>query len=741
LARNRTRQLIQELNNLPTLSEVATQALKLATEDTATIDKLASLVESDPAMSVKLLRLVNSAWRGLEKPVTNVKRAIVLLGLEAVKSAILSIQVLEIMDAAQSKNADRELWTHLFGVGTLCHLLAERTKVVDPEIAFVCGLLHDMGKIALAAVSHQSYRGAVEKCEENEEPLLEAEKRLFGLTHLEAGKLLSEKWNLSTQLTEVIWLHHQPLEIMALEGTTDLLRIVVAADTQCRKQGVGFSGNWQFFDDPLELLKPLGLTASNMAEISAVFGHRLEEHANRFGLEMEDGEVYLKALQGANNKLGRLYEKLDELKVFNEVKAKEFETLHQMNLALGASHSIEEAIEFIGRYAIEMFWVKRVVVYTFSPAQQLLAGKVVNSDGSIDDLHVICGDDGGKEDKGSENNRRLFKELIERFLDNGARAEMSGKTGATGYVGDLFALPLELKGDLHAGIIVDNRRQPDENHSKKTTLAEWLAFTDAAALSLERERLHEQVTKDVEKLLELQRRARQMEDEILQSKKMAALGRVAAGAAHEMNNPLTIISGRAQILFSKEQDDQQKKMLQVIIGQCERLSKIITDLLSYSRPHPPARERFDLKEALKQVIDLNGPTLQQKKIKVETRFGEGPIHAVADRMQIQQVVTNLVVNAIHAMEPEGQLTLSASLDPQRTEIRIEVSDSGEGIPAADLEHIFEPFFSTKEVGRGTGLGLSISHSIVTAHGGRILVRSAPGKGSTFTVLLPAQKGN
>jgi len=726
---------IRELKNLPTLSSVAGQALQLAADDSATFERLAELVKSDPAISLKLLRIANSASRGLSQPVTSVERAIRLLGLEAVKSAILSIQVLDIMKSSGKHNKDRELWIHSLAVATMCRFIAEKTAAADPEVAFAVGLLHDMGKIALASSADVGYLECVGDIEEAEEPLLDAEKRIFGFHHTEAGKILAEKWGLSELLINCIWLHHQPIDTVDAPGaSTAFIRLLTAADILCRRQDVGFSGNWMFTESAESLLEPLGITSEIIAEITQAFGAEFEQRASVYDLDVDSTKIYYSAMQKANAKLGRIYEQIDEMKLDLEIRATGFDNLHKMNLELGLGLSMEETLGIIGSHAISSFGIQKVIAFVVDESKKVLFGKIVDSQGGMENLYIKTDaniDEGNEETK----NEPFISELAARLA--GAENPPRVITGADKGLlpSEILLLPLDLKGGASGGVLVDARKPDDTVPHRRTTLAEWLPFTDAASVATERVLLREQVSTHIQNLLDLQRRAKEMEAEIIKNKKLAALGRVAAGAAHEMNNPLTIISGRAQMLTSKESNASRKKMLNVIVEQCGRLSRIISDLLNYARPMPPNNKSFDLVKAIRGILELNGEMLAQKKIKLETSF---PKHApiIGDSAQIDQVVTNILLNAIQACEIGGEIGVAVNINIKREETRIIVTDNGKGIPAENLERIFEPFFTTKEPGSGTGLGLSISHSIVKSHGGRIVVRSAVNKGCQFIIQLP-----
>ena len=228
------------------------------------------------------------------------------------------------------------------------------------------------------------------------------------------------------------------------------------------------------------------------------------------------------------------------------------------------------------------------------------------------------------------------------------------------------------------------------------------------------------------------------QDQILRTRRLAAIGSLGAGIAHELNNPLTAVAGlislaRKQLGESSPHSDTLKQALE----QARRVSKIVGDLRQFAeqeRTH--GGRRFPLSQPVQSALDLYAEELREKRIDVRQELKDGLREAQGDPVQIQQVVAHLVQNAIAAMPEGGELRIGLS-DVAGDALKLTVSDSGKGIPTEMRERIFDPFFTTKDGSAGVGLGLSISHSIVEAHHGKLLVDSAPGRGATFTVLLPA----
>ncbi|MDZ7270946.1 MAG: cache domain-containing protein [candidate division KSB1 bacterium] len=246
------------------------------------------------------------------------------------------------------------------------------------------------------------------------------------------------------------------------------------------------------------------------------------------------------------------------------------------------------------------------------------------------------------------------------------------------------------------------------------------------------------LTTDLER--KVQERTKELErtqEQLVQSEKLSSLGKLAAGVAHEINNPLTSIMINAHLLAEQFQGNPHtEESLRLIIEETERCSTIVRGLLEFSRQQPPQREPTDINEVVRRTLHLCESQILMAKVKVRTSLAEDIPRVMVDRQKIIQVFTNLVLNAVDAMPEGGTLTV---ISRRGSEDMAEVvfADTGCGIPKHILGRIFDPFFTTKE-GKGTGLGLSVSYGIVQAHGGTIAVESEEGSGTMVTVRLPLQ---
>ena len=232
-------------------------------------------------------------------------------------------------------------------------------------------------------------------------------------------------------------------------------------------------------------------------------------------------------------------------------------------------------------------------------------------------------------------------------------------------------------------------------------------------------------------------RAKELQRELYLSRRLASIGQLAAGVAHEINNPLTGILGFSQRLLRKSTDEELSRGLEIIHNEALRAAKVVENLLTFARRREPKKEYSDINDTLRKTVELRAYELKTSNIEVVTDLHPGLPRTIADSRQIEEVFLNIIVNTEQAMTEahyEGKLTIKTQ--QIKDYIKVSFTDNGPGIAPENLDKVFDPFFTTRGERNGTGLGLSICHGIVAEHGGKIYVRSKPGKGATFVVELP-----
>jgi len=269
-----------------------------------------------------------------------------------------------------------------------------------------------------------------------------------------------------------------------------------------------------------------------------------------------------------------------------------------------------------------------------------------------------------------------------------------------------------------------------------------------AGAAVENARLYESLADEKAALTEAHRNLQQAQQQLIQSEKLAAVGRLAAGVVHDIKNPLTVILGYTGLMRSRlERNGQPDDGLLEVVNRIEQgvsyTADVIEHLLMFARPKPPSMQPLDLHELIGETVKFLRHEINQAKAGIELRLAESPILLQADASQIKQVLINILLNAIQATAAgKGRVTLRTQRhrDPESHAV-IEIEDNGKGMTPEECAHVFEPFYTTKEpvAGRagGSGLGLSVSYAIIQSHGGRIEVQSKPSEGTIVRLILPA----
>ena len=241
-------------------------------------------------------------------------------------------------------------------------------------------------------------------------------------------------------------------------------------------------------------------------------------------------------------------------------------------------------------------------------------------------------------------------------------------------------------------------------------------------------------------LIDERREHKQTVDQLRHADRLNVIGTLAAGVAHEIGTPLNVISGSAELMAHSTDAKDLEEMSRVIRDQTARISAIIRHLLDFGRRAGIHTTELDLNELAHASTMLLVPIARKRAIEIAVEPARNPVVVHGNHAELEQVLSNLLLNAVQAMPAGGQATIRVGVMPASEREhgfgQITIEDTGPGISSSALPHIFEPFFTTKGVGEGTGLGLSVSYGIVRDHGGSIEVESTPGHGARFTVLLP-----
>lgn len=734
--------ILRQLDTLPTLPSVAARLLELTSDEQANIQEVIGLVSADPALTAKIISQCTRADRGVSSEVVTIQKAVKLLGFSAVRNTVLSLSVLEVFskdDAASPGSIADErdpepfdrggLWTHALAVGVLAELIAKAhpgQHDLPADQAFVCGLLHDIGKLALDQVLPRSYARVVEICKNKRSSMAQAERQIVGIDHHTAGKRLAEHWGLPHAIQDCIWLHASPYEALPELAHRRMVGLIGLSNTIVRRQMLGFSGNHGPAADTDTLIDQLGLSRSSVESATTQLYDELQRRGEALGLvDSPSQELLMQSIQRANEALGRLNEQLNVSSHQAAGQGMVLDVIASFHAQATPGRSTQDMLEAVMASARSLFGQGYYAVLyptAMGDRESWLIGQQTGQAGttyeSLDpppsapalskiDAH----------EPAAMNLMGLLPWISEHL------------TGAKD-VREARLLPLS-SGWGTAAILIHEHPQLPAWQVLQPLLCTWGSSIAAAAQ-------HEGVRRMSEALNEANTELADAQDALLKQQSLARLGEMAAGAAHEMNNPLAVIAGRSQLLSkSLTQGSREQQAAQLVFQESHKLSDLITALHMFASPPTPRSKPVELLGLLSDIVRTARQARSKRERSTEITMGvKGELPIIhCDPAMIARALTELLLNALQS-NPKGEVHLSAFVNLASESVVLKVVDDGDGMDGRTLTHAFDPFFSSKPAGRQVGMGLARAQQLVMAHGGRIDLQSILNAGTTATLTLP-----
>lgn len=747
----RTELLLQQLEHLPTLPAVAVRVLEMTSDQKAHAKDVVKLIETDPSLTARILRIVHRADGGVRSDLNSIDRAVVLLGFDAVRNAVLAVSVFETFGPHASNDiapmspthvrrfSREEFWKHCIAVACCAELIVEVLKSsgtgtvgVDASDAFVSGLLHDIGKIAIDAALPKSFARVVEAGELLRGDLADVERNVIGLDHMVVGKRLAERWMLPHLLRDVIWLHGQsPAGLPENVRNPKLVNIVTLADIVVRQQHIGYSGNYAYPIPIPSLLESIGLTVKQLDEVITKLISRIEPRAKALGLgESTTDDLYRHALQRANVELARVSDQLGARNRRLAVRAKFFEALSTFHEELRPDAPPSSTLFAIAQTATSVLDLPVSAAFSINSTGANAEVIVVSKEGEVVQRGIV------------ERTNLSIESLIPSSAGDGpihpAGAELEWVTQSVApRLGGshLYWIALRADNQVIGGLIWS--AGADEPMRLASQFNELAAISGGWSLALRTCQIRDESRILNEQLAEANRRLLSAQDEIMRARMVSSIGEMAAGAAHEMNNPLAIISGRAQLLSMQLEDAKHSQSAKLIAEQAQRLSDMITELMDFAKPTPPKAASCELADLIDSALKeaKTHPELVDRRI--EVTVSECP-HVIADRTQVAGAIREVIVNAAQATEAKsGVIEIHAAHDRYGRQVVISITDNGSGMDERTLIRAFDPFYSAKPAGRRRGMGLAKALRWVEGSGGSMKLESKTGSGTRVVIVLPA----
>jgi len=717
---------VVDVDSLPTLPAVAIEAIRLMEGEPSNFESIAHLLKNDQVLVGRILHYANSSFIGARRKVSSIKQAIAVLGFRTLRSIILSVSIFESFSGkfASRKDALVNFWLHSIGVATTAEALAKRMGFPEPDEAYVAGLMHDLAKLVIFIQQPEQFERLCQELElqgsgsEGAALPLELEKTILGTNHVEFGKVLAEQWAFPESLLRVMWLHHQPVVAAIAPDPSHLPALIRFADLLCVTHNVGtsyFLGAGPVYQEHCHFaLENMVLhNRFSVSDIEAIMDDvhiQVQEVGKTLGFW--DQEVYQKLVGSANISLGSMSMKAEQNMVELRETNRVLSATCEMNRQLHAGLSIPETAKIVLQSARRAFNVNRCLCLIRDEAEQLFVGQLCDED----EFHEIEVPMHLAEMKTYFSKRKVSDieaEALARLERTAVDLQKGGelKDSALGMVSGSQFLATFFVADRQSSkaedpilgeLIVDFQDAMElqmDGIEVLTRNFESLAL--AAGNAIERILLEQQLNVQTKDMAETSRKMEENQRQLFHSHRLATVGRLAAGAAHEINNPLTIISLNTQILSRAIQQDvdneDMAKRLKIISDQEERISKIIQELMGFARPSQPKFCQTSVNDIVGKVLKVIGDRVSMAKIEVINKLPQDLPLAMVDPLQIEQVFMNLFINANHAMPDGGNITIDGQLRSGFLEVT--VADTGEGIEPKNVGKIFDPFFTTKKKGK------------------------------------------
>jgi len=706
---------VSTLRNLPTLPHILIKLIRACNDDNVSLEQISTIIEKDPSLSGKILRLVNSAYYALPRKIGTIKQAVGYLGTNTTKNTAISASVLRAFDrtAGNATMNLKRFWWHSLRCAVTARLLARELRYPGPEEAFLAGLLHDIGRLVLWVNFKEEYGALLREYMDRPDLLLAGEIRL-GLNHCEVGAWLLQRWNLQSFVSDAVLYHHEPVE--RIVGAFSLVKIIFAANTL--SQGPANSP-----DKDLQMAgKVLGLSRDVLEIIQNQADEEVVEVAQSLDIEIEPPESSSTGISEKDLKI--------EGDLISEVR--------NVSLLLGTLQDLLEAnneteiLRALEHGFRVLFDTSNVFFFLVDPDKKGLVGKSIDGEGKsalVDgllipmeaeqSLFISCLHQCAPLDSmnaSPDSPLALIDEQIIHFLD---------KEG-------ILCLPLRANGDSIGVILLGVDRAELDDFQRHRKLLDL--FIKQASVALHSNLLRRQ---NMQKI---------------QSEGAIASSDMARRVAHEVNNPLSIIKNYLKILSMKlAGENVAQDEIRIINEEIDRIALILRTLTAFSRSRTPKLEQVDINALITDLVKITKDSMARNTgITMHTDLDPAIPKPVSEKDGLKQVLINLVKNAAEAMPGGGNIYLStrrisAGLQEEaggtrngvHSYVEIIIRDDGPGIADEIKERLFEPFVTSKKEGH-SGVGLSIAFQTIKALGGTLACESEKGAGTTFKISLPVK---
>ena len=727
--------IIRKLNSLSTLPQIATGFLNNTLSDRVDIERLAEVIESDPALTAKIFSLAYDQNITFTDDKPSIRQVIAKLPVDTVRDSLLSIKVFQAFDVNHDPDDKKalprkQLALHALATACCAKLIARLALPEDQRpLAFSAGLLHDIGKLAIADVMPKSFEKIAVEAKTRNESFRVIENEHLGLDHTIIGKRLGEKWHLPEEIVLAIWLHHSDTTVIARSTPqAKIAQVVALADIIARRCDIGSSGSFDTSDGVDEIVESLGISQTAIVEIEAALAEEVAQKSELLDFTLTEATgAYCDLVSKTAAKLSI---ENTELNAQNRrLSINSASTALTSEFVLSVTPSMlpaDIALSFAACWQ-KHYQTGSVAVYLCPDhAEKLMEVAIiddtaraitslVNVPEGISAIDNKLAADFGLYDA-NEHCRWIFDQLDVKF--DLSRTKI---------------LPLLSHGKA-TGAVLFEQRIPGDIAAQTANLQACSAIVGGilalAFATRKQAALAEQFANAISQIKDMRRK-------VVDANLLASVAEMAAGAAHELNNPLAVISGRVQLLYETEKDENKKNMLRQIQDRADEIAHTVNDLMMFARPRKPAPSRVSVLVLADGAVEKVRQNRNLKEIEACFDQIEDLGDVLVDTGQIVTAIANIVANSLDSYNmAAGPIEISAACPQSQFAVTFQIIDKGCGMDKDVLKRAVQPFFSAKPAGRNRGMGLAHSQRLLMLNNGKMQITSTPDKGTCVTITLP-----
>jgi putative nucleotidyltransferase with HDIG domain len=736
---------ISQCEKLSILPSLAARFFTQLSKMELTPATLAELIMSDPAFLLLVLRLCQNRGITVKEPNAWIQQALTAVSLREIRDAVLSAKIYGSVSDEPRTDFRRELIRHSLAVSCCAEQLAKlTTPAIDASAAHLAGLMHDIGKFLLDEAMPKSFDTLLEQARSRKADFVTVERENLGTDHAILGKRFAQQLRLPSDVILGIWLHHSQTKMVTQTmPQARIAGVVELADCIVRRTGIGDSGSYGDVSAD-GIAESLGLTDEQIDEVEKTLPDLVNAKVEAAGLSrLRPGWAYSEAMRSLAEQLARESSKLYEQSEILLQSASQFEFVRDMLPKINSNTTALKLAEDFAKCWQRFYHTGPVCVYIAGPdGSKTVEAVVVNPESQQQaEAEAVVLD--------VPENASIIPESTKpeagfTIVDAGDTVDwLLGQLDVDFDPARTKLAPLSNDGKT-VGVIIFELRHPASGDISPR-------FAPAARLGAVALDMLETISNQqwfAEKFAQmLNAGGRKTEDGEQKTEERGqdardttgTLAEMAAGAAHELNNPLSVIKGRAQLLAGAETDGHKKQTLELIEENAGEISAIIDDLMSYANPQTPKLKQTAVTQIINESVDLAGIKTNIDGADVKIDVLPDALKTNVDSAQVAIALSNIICNAVEADNSMSKpVTIKASANSANGGVTIEVSDSGRGMDEQTLAKATQPFFSNKPAGRKRGMGLAHAQRLIQINNGTLEITSRQGKGTTVKISLPGK---